>query len=134
MALQATPVRRAIEVRATGSTVLGIAYKRLKYVRLPVPPLREQREITRRAEQLLSFADRVEARALAASTKTTSLPQAILAKAFSGELVPTEAELARAEGREYESASALLALLVKSAVEGKAAKPVGNGRTRDYRR
>ena len=34
--------------------------------------------------------------------------QAILAKAFRGELVPTEAELARQEGREYEPASVLL--------------------------
>src|SRR5208282_6037463 len=34
--------------------------------------------------------------------------QAILAKAFLGELVPTEAELARAEGREYETVQQLL--------------------------
>jgi type I restriction enzyme S subunit len=32
-----------------------------------------------------------------------------LAKAFRGELVPTEADLARAEGHPYEPASALLA-------------------------
>ena len=36
------------------------------------------------------------------------ITQAILAKAFRGELVPTEAELARQEGRSYEPASALL--------------------------
>ena len=36
------------------------------------------------------------------------LTQSILAKAFRGELVPTEAELARREGREYEPASVLL--------------------------
>jgi len=36
------------------------------------------------------------------------ITQAILAKAFRGELVPTEAELARAEGRDYEPASVLL--------------------------
>jgi hypothetical protein len=35
------------------------------------------------------------------------LTQAILAKAFRGELVPTEAELARREGRGYEPAAAL---------------------------
>lgn len=32
----------------------------------------------------------------------------MLAKAFRGELAPTEAELARREGREYESAGVLL--------------------------
>ena len=42
---------------------------------------------------------------MAAETKIT---QAILAKAFRGELVPTEAELARRESRPYEPASALL--------------------------
>jgi type I restriction enzyme S subunit len=36
------------------------------------------------------------------------LTQSTLAKAFRGELVPTEAELARREGREYEPASVLL--------------------------
>lgn len=41
--------------------------------------------------------------------RAEKLTQAILAKAFRGELVPTEAELARREGRSYESASALLA-------------------------
>jgi hypothetical protein len=36
------------------------------------------------------------------------LTQPVLAKAFRGELVPTEAELARREGLEYEPASVLL--------------------------
>jgi len=40
--------------------------------------------------------------------RAENLTQAILAKAFRGELVPTEAELARREGRDYEPASVLL--------------------------
>jgi type I restriction enzyme S subunit len=40
--------------------------------------------------------------------RSDKLTQSILAKAFRGELVPTEAELARREGREYEPASVLL--------------------------
>lgn len=40
--------------------------------------------------------------------KAEKLRQSILAKAFSGELVETEAELARREGRDYESAEVLL--------------------------
>ena len=51
-----------------------------------------------------------ERRALAVATKRAEkLPQAILGKAFKGELVPTEADLARAEGRDYETAEQLLA-------------------------
>ena len=43
------------------------------------------------------------------TARADKITQAILAKAFRGELVPTEAELARQEGRDYEPASALLA-------------------------
>jgi len=44
----------------------------------------------------------------AATVGAERLPQAILARAFRGELVPTEAELAAKEGRDYEPASVLL--------------------------
>jgi type I restriction enzyme S subunit len=44
----------------------------------------------------------------AAKARADKLTQAILAKAFRGERVPTEAELVRREGRDYEPASVLL--------------------------
>jgi type I restriction enzyme S subunit len=44
----------------------------------------------------------------AATARVEKITQAILAKVFRGELVPTEAELARQEGRHYEPASVLL--------------------------
>lgn len=77
-------------------------------ITLPMPPINEQREIVRRVERLLHLADAIEKRTAAASHRADRLTQAILAKAFRGELVPTEAELARTEGRDYESASVLL--------------------------
>ena len=55
-----------------------------------------------------SLADGIEAKLAAARKRVDALTQAVLAKAFRGELVPTEAELARREGRDYEPASALL--------------------------
>jgi type I restriction enzyme S subunit len=75
---------------------------------VPLPPSEEQREIVRRAEALFKLAAAIEKRVEAARKRAEKLTQAILAKAFRGELVPTEAELARREGREYEPASALL--------------------------
>jgi hypothetical protein len=45
------------------------------------------------------LADAIEKRVAAATSRTEKLTQAILAKSFRGELVPTEAELARREGR-----------------------------------
>ena len=75
----------------------------------PLPPLPEQHEIVRRVDALFKLADSIEARVAAATARADKITQAILAKAFRGELVPTEAELARQEGRDYEPASALLA-------------------------
>jgi len=74
---------------------------------LPIPPIAEQHEIVRRVEALFTLADAIEARVAAVTACVDRLTQAILAKAFRGELVPTEAELARREGREYESAAKL---------------------------
>jgi len=76
---------------------------------LPVPPLEEQREIVRRVEALFKLADAIEKRVAIATARAERLTQSILAKALRGELVPTEAELARRDGRNYEPASALLA-------------------------
>lgn len=73
-----------------------------------VAPLAEQQEIVRRKIALFSLADTIERRVQAATARANKLPQAILSKAFSGELVPTEAELARLEGRTYETAEELL--------------------------
>jgi type I restriction enzyme S subunit len=74
-----------------------------------VPPLPEQQEIVRRVDALFKLADRIEAKLAATRQRVDSLTQAILAKAFRGELVPTEAELARRENRPYEPAADLLA-------------------------
>ena len=63
------------------------------------PPFEEQDEIVRRVEALFRLADKIETRVAAASLRAERLTQAVLAKAFRGELVPTEAELARREGR-----------------------------------
>ena len=75
---------------------------------VPVPPLEEQQEIVRRVEALFKTADALEARYRTAKAHVDKLAQSILARAFRGELVTTEAELARLEGRDYEPASVLL--------------------------
>jgi type I restriction enzyme S subunit len=75
---------------------------------IDLPPHAEQHEIVRRVEALFRLADAIEKRVAAATARAEKLTQAVLAKAFRGELVPTEAELARREGRSYEPASALL--------------------------
>jgi type I restriction enzyme, S subunit len=80
---------------------------------LPLAPRAEQDRIISSLHRAFEAIDRVSLRiAGVAMAKVISrydtLKQAILAKAFRGELVPTEAELARREVRDYEPASVLL--------------------------
>jgi type I restriction enzyme, S subunit len=92
----------------TGSAQPKLTQDALNRIPLPIPPLEEQHEIVRRVEVLFKLAHAIEKRICAATKRAEKLTQAILAKAFRGELVPTEAVLARHEGRGYEPASVLL--------------------------
>ncbi len=85
-----------------------ISFDQLKMTAVALPPLSEQREIVRRVGALFKLADTIERRIVSATQRTDKTTQAVLAKAFRGELVPTEAELGEAEGRDYETAEALL--------------------------
>jgi type I restriction enzyme S subunit len=91
-----------------GVALQGVNVEDFRRLPLPIPPIVEQQEIVRRVAALFKLADAIEKRVAAATLRAERLTQAILAKAFRGELVPTEAELARREGREYEPASVLL--------------------------
>jgi type I restriction enzyme, S subunit len=75
---------------------------------IALPPIEEQQEIVRRLERLLGIADGIKARLGGASQAVEHLTQSLLGKAFRGELVPTEAALAKRQGRTYEPASAML--------------------------
>jgi type I restriction enzyme, S subunit len=92
----------------TGSLIRHMHSKQLLAHRFPLPPIEERREVVRRVEPLLKLADAIEKRVAAAMARAEKLTQSVLAKAFRGKLVPTEAELARRDGRIYEPASALL--------------------------
>jgi type I restriction enzyme S subunit len=100
--------RENLSAFASETTQKNINLEILREVAVPVPPLKEQREIVRCVEVLFKLADAIEKRVAAATARAEKLKQSILAKAFRGELVPTEAELARRDGRIYEPASALL--------------------------
>ena len=71
-----------------------------------------------RVEALFQLADAIEERVATATSRAEKLAQSILAKAFRGELVPTESELARSEGRDYESASVMLDKLIQEGRNG----------------
>ncbi|MEC7782162.1 MAG: restriction endonuclease subunit S [Bacteroidota bacterium] len=60
----------------------------VKEVIIKLPELKEQKKIVNRVENLFAKADAIEAHYEALKTKIEHLPQAILHKAFKGELVP----------------------------------------------
>ncbi len=76
---------------------------------VPIPPIEEQEEIVNRIKSLFGLVNEVQERYQRISGIINKLPQAILSKAFSGELVPTEAAIAQKESRDYETAEQLLA-------------------------
>jgi type I restriction enzyme S subunit len=82
---------------------------------------------------LFNFADTIEKQVESATKRAEKITQAVLAKAFRGELVPTEAELARRESRPYEPASVLLKR-IKSEQETEAASKNATGRLSGRRR
>lgn len=65
----------------------GIDRESVRNFLFPLPPLKEQTEIVRRVESLFAKADAIEQRYNKLKQKVDTLPQAILAKAFRGELV-----------------------------------------------
>lgn len=98
-----------LKVRTDGVSQSNINAQKLAKFEIPFCALEEQKEIVRRVEELFKWADAIEKRLAAATRRAEKLTQSILAKAFRGELVPTEADLARQENRPYEPAGELLA-------------------------
>lgn len=102
----------ALEHRFTGSTIKH--FTREAFIQLPVPlaPLSEQRRIVAEIEKQFT---RLEAGLAALRRVQANLKRyraAVLKAACEGRLVRTEADLARKEGRAYESADQLLARIL----------------------
>jgi type I restriction enzyme, S subunit len=110
LSLQTHSVREQIEIPARSTSgVHNINSTEVLSLKVKLPDLDAQKATVRRVEALFKLADAIEKPVETATKRANKLTQAILAKAFRGELVPTEAELARREGRDYEPAAVLLA-------------------------
>lgn len=94
--------RRQIEAAKVGIAQGHFNIGSMRVTDLPLPPVAEQAEIVRRVEALFAVADAIDNRVRAATLRAKKLTQAVLAEAFRGELVLTEAELVRRVEREYE--------------------------------
>ena len=75
---------------------------------IPLPPVEEQEGIVEAIESYFTRLDDAVATLERVQRNLTRFRASVLKAAVEGRLVPTEAELARAEGRDYEPASVLL--------------------------
>jgi type I restriction enzyme, S subunit len=124
----------ATRERGSGSGPQALNCQRVRELPFVLPPLEEQQKIVCRVEALFRLADTIENRVGVATKRADKLTQAILAKAFRGELVPTEAELARREARDYEPAAILLERIRAEREEVQTPKPSGRASRRPSRK
>jgi type I restriction enzyme S subunit len=84
--------RAEIERLATGNqeSMRNIGQDRVRAIRIPLPPLAEQRRIIDKLEAHMAGLHAVESELARAQTRAARLRQAILKKAFEGKLVPQD--------------------------------------------
>lgn len=100
--------RLAISELQSGSTRKRISRGNLATLFLPVPPLPEQHRIVEEIEKQFSRLDEAVANLKRVQANLKRYRASVLQAACEGRLVPTEAELAQNEGRDYEPADQLL--------------------------
>ncbi|MCB9682662.1 MAG: restriction endonuclease subunit S [Alphaproteobacteria bacterium] len=92
----------------SGTTRAKLPQGPMKEIPLVVPPLEEQDRIVAAIETHFSRLDAAVASLTRAKANVKRARASVLKAAVEGRLVPTEAALARAEGRDYEPAAVLL--------------------------
>ena len=100
--------RRELIELGKGGAQSNISQEIIRNLELPLPPIEEQREIVAEIDKQFS---RLEAGVAGLRRVRANLKRyraAVLKAACEGKLVPTEAELARQEGRTYETGAQLL--------------------------
>ncbi len=107
-ALNSPAVRRQAEqlVHGVGRPRLGLKW--FRDLRVPLAPVPEQARLLDALDSCLTRLDAAVASLEAAERKLKAYRASVLKAAVEGRLVPTEAELARREGRSYEPADVLL--------------------------
>lgn len=93
--LRSKTVIEYLNSNSVGSTMINLNQKIIRSIPMPGLDIVEQRERIRGIETLFAKADRIEAQYQSLKEKLDALPQALLAKAFRGELVeqiPTDGD------------------------------------------
>jgi len=99
---------RYLRIAQITTNIAHLSSGRFAEVEFPLPPTPEQHRITLEVDKQLTRLDAAVATLNAVQAKLKRARASVLKAAVEGRLVPTEAELARADGRSYDFASALL--------------------------
>ncbi len=122
---------RLLTGQMTGTAIKRIILRRIKETPVPIAPISEQNRIVAEIERQLTRLDAAVAALKRIQANLRRYRASVLKAACEGLLVPTEAELARREGRSYETGAQLLARILK---ERRVAceKQTTNGRKAKY--
>lgn len=99
---------KVINEHTSSITVKHLSSRTVQKIPIPLPPLDEQKQIVAEIETQFARLDDAVAALERARARLKRYRASVLKAACEGRLVPTEAELARQEGRDYEPASVLL--------------------------
>jgi type I restriction enzyme S subunit len=102
-----------LAAQGAGSTFEAITGDQLRAHRIPIAPKEEQHRIVEEIEKQFTRLDDAVAALKRVQANLKRYRASVLKAACEGRLVPTEAELARKEGRGYESGEQLLARILK---------------------
>ncbi len=106
--LQSPEYWQQVANSTAGIALQNVNAKKLAAITIAVAPTAEQRRIVAEIEKQFTRLDAAVAALKRMQANLKRYRAAVLKAAVEGRLVPTEAELARAEGRSYEPASELL--------------------------
>lgn len=118
--------REDLVAQAVGGAQPNISQSVIRGLVVPVPPLDRQHEIVAEIEKQFSRLDEAAANLKRVKANLKRYKAAVLKAAVEGRLVPTEAELARREGRSYETGAQLLQRILetrRSRWKGKGKEP-----------
>ena len=102
------------ESMASGTTFLELSGAKAKQLPIPIAPLDQQKRIVAEIEKQFSRLDEAVANLKRVKANLKRYKAAVLKAAVEGRLVETEAELARREGRSYETGGQLLQRILET--------------------
>src|SRR3989344_5285422 len=103
-----------IDALGTGTTFKAISGKTLREIPVPIAPLDQQKRIVAEIEKQFSRLDEAVANLKRVKANLKRYKAAVLKAAVEGRLVEIEAELARREGRSYETGVQLLQRILET--------------------